>query len=134
MDGERNQVRRKSRAEDLQELKAQAAELRAQIAFISAETLNSVAETRFNAQEARAAALKAFAADILAVGDLLSRALAQALRLREDDALKNLVVGLQMIERDFFRISEQHGLTKLSPFCCFSQYSLMDAGIEYFSG
>lgn len=97
-----------------------AAYFEAELAKARDETLRALAEaenTRRRAerqsQEARAYAIERFATDLLPVADTLSRALAAAPSELADDALRNLVTGLELTERSLLDTFTRHGLKRV---------------------
>lgn len=97
-----------------------AAYFEAELAKARDETLRALAEaenTRRRAerqsQEARAYAIERFAADLLPVADTLGRALAAAPNEAADDALRNLVTGLELTERSLLDTFKRHGLKRV---------------------
>lgn len=102
----------------LEPLKAENAALRDQTLRTLAEMENLRRRTEREVQDAGRYAIASFARDLLALGDNLRRALdavpAEA-RDGADAALKSLLDGVEMTERDFLKTIEKHGVRKLAP-------------------
>lgn len=102
----------------LEPLKAENAALRDQTLRTLAEMENLRRRTEREVQDAGRYAIASFARDLLALGDNLRRALdAVPADAREgtDAALKSLLDGVEMTERDFLKTIEKHGVRKLAP-------------------
>lgn len=81
-----------------------------------AETENTRRRSERQVQEARVYAIDRFARDLLPVADTLSRALeAVPPHIREggDEALRNLIAGLELTERAMIDAFERHGLKRV---------------------
>ena len=94
---------------------AEVASLKEQMLRIAAEAENTKRRAERDANDARAYAIQKFARDLLGVADNLSRALQHAPRDDADAAVKNLVVGLDMTEKELNQAFERNGLTKVDP-------------------
>lgn len=82
--------------------------------YAQAETQNVRRRLEKDAQDARAYAATSFARDILSVADNLSRALdAMPAAMREEEANKGLVVGLEATQRELMGIFERHGIKRI---------------------
>ncbi len=82
--------------------------------YAQAETQNVRRRLEKDAQDARAYAATSFARDILSVADNLSRALdAMPPAMREEEANKGLVVGLEATQRELMGIFERHGIKRI---------------------
>lgn len=99
---------------------ADAAALQAEIAKARDDMLRALADaenTRRRAErqviEARAYAIDRFAGDLLPIADTLTRALAAAPRETNDDALRNLITGVEMTERALIDAFAKHGLKRV---------------------
>ncbi|AIL13329.1 hypothetical protein IM40_07200 [Candidatus Paracaedimonas acanthamoebae] len=68
-------------------------------------------------EDASRFAIANFARDLLTVADNLTRALENipAEKLEENEALKSLLEGVQITEREFTNILERNGIKKVSP-------------------
>lgn len=64
-------------------------------------------------QDARAYAIDRFAADLFPVADALARALAAAPRGNGDEAMENLIAGLELTERALLDGFQKNGLTRV---------------------
>ncbi|HAT34982.1 MAG TPA: nucleotide exchange factor GrpE [Rhodospirillaceae bacterium] len=103
---------------------ARVAELEAELADLKDRSLRALADaenTRRRAERDVADAKKfgpsALVKDLLNVSDNLHRALdAVSDDVKEsDEAVKNLVVGVELVEKEFLAAFEKHGVTKLEP-------------------
>ena len=97
------------------DLAAENAALREQVLRYAAEAENTKRRAEREANDARAYAITKFARDLLGVADNFSRALQHAPREAEDPAVKNLVLGLEMTERELLQAFERNGLKKVDP-------------------
>jgi molecular chaperone GrpE len=106
-----------SAAEDNVELalRAEIAQLKDQMLRIAAEGENLRRRTEREANDARAFAIQKFARDLLGVSDNLSRAMQHAPRESEDQLVKNLVVGLEMTEKELLAAFDRNGLKRVEP-------------------
>ena len=93
----------------------QIAQLKDQILRIAAEAENTKRRAERESNDARAYAIQKFARDLLGVADNLSRALQHAPRDDADPAVKNLVVGLDMTEKELISAFERNGLKRVQP-------------------
>jgi molecular chaperone GrpE len=90
-------------------------EARQQILYAQAETQNIRRRLEKEAQDARAYGATNFARDILSVADNLSRALdAIPEAMRDDDANKGLVVGLEATQRELMAVFERNGIKRIA--------------------
>jgi molecular chaperone GrpE len=95
-------------------LQAELAEAKAATLYAQAETQNVRRRLEKDAQDARAYAATGFARDILSVADNLSRALdAIPAAMREDEASKGLVVGLEATQRELDAVFSRNGITRI---------------------
>ena len=101
--------------EDQGDLAAENAALREQVLRYAAEAENTKRRMEREANDARAYAITKFARDLLGVADNFSRALQHAPRDADDPAVKNLVLGLEMTERELLQAFERNGLKKVDP-------------------
>lgn len=62
-------------------------------------------------------AVSKFATDILSIADNIQRAIESvpAEAIEEDEALKSLIEGVQMTDREFLNVVERHGISRLDP-------------------
>ncbi len=99
----------------LQALQAELEEARQQVLYAQAETQNVRRRLEKDAQDSRAYAATNFARDILSVADNLSRALEVIPEaMREDEATKALVVGLEATQRELMAVFERNGITRVA--------------------
>jgi len=96
-------------------LKAEIAQLKEQVLRIAAEAENTKRRAERKANDDRAYAINKFATDLLGVSDSLARALQHAPRETEDQAVKNLAVGLEMTEKALLSAFERNGLKRIEP-------------------
>ncbi len=90
-------------------------EARQQILYAQAETQNIRRRLEKEAQDARAYGATNFARDILSVADNLSRALdAIPEAMRDDEANKGLVVGLEATQRELMAVFERNGIKRIA--------------------
>jgi molecular chaperone GrpE len=91
------------------------AALKDQLLRIAAEAENTRRRAEREANDARAFAIQKFARDLLGVADNLQRALQHAPRDSVDGPVKNLVVGLEMTEKELQGAFERNGLKRVEP-------------------
>ncbi len=105
-------------ADPLAAAEAEKAEMKDKLLRTLADMENLRRRTEKEVADARAYAVTAFARDMLTVADNIHRALdsvpAEA-RAAMDGALKALVEGIELTERDLLKTMERHGVRKLSP-------------------
>lgn len=95
-------------------LQAELAEAKAATLYAQAETQNVRRRLEKDAQDARAYAATGFARDILSVADNLARALdAIPAAMREDEASKGLVIGLEATQRELDAVFARNGITRI---------------------
>ena len=97
------------------DLATENASLREQLLRYAAEAENTRRRAEREANDARAFAIQKFAQSLLGVADNLSRALQASPRDAEEPALKNLVLGIEMTERELLQAFERNGLKKVDP-------------------
>jgi molecular chaperone GrpE len=97
------------------DLAAENAALREQVLRYAAEAENTKRRMEREANDARAYAITKFARDLLGVADNLSRALQHAPREHEDPGVRNLVLGIEMTERELLQAFERNSLKKVDP-------------------
>ena len=94
-------------------LTAELEETRQQLLYAKAETQNVRRRLEKDAQDARAYAATNFARDVLSVADNLSRALdAISPAMRDDEAHKGLVVGLEATQRELLSVFDRNGIKR----------------------
>jgi len=85
------------------------------VLYAQAETQNVRRRMEREAQDARAYAATGFARDVLSVSDNLSRALeAIPSEMRESDAMKPLVIGLEATGRELDSVFAKNGITRIA--------------------
>jgi molecular chaperone GrpE len=102
-------------AEDSEALRAEIAQLKEQVLRVAADAENSKRRAEREANDARHYAIQRFAQDLLGSADNLARALQAAPREDADPAVKNLVTGIEMVEKDLVGAFERNGLKRLDP-------------------
>ena len=97
-------------------LEAEHAEMKDRVLRTMAEMENLRRRTERQIAETRQYAIAAFARDMLTAGDNLARALeAVPEEARDAAAMKTLIEGVEMTERDLLNSLEKHGVKKLDP-------------------
>lgn len=99
-------------------LEGQVIELRDQLLRTLAEMENLRRRTEREIADSRTYAVTSFARDVLGVGDNLARALAavpEEARAAADEAVKTLLDGVEMTERELLKAMEKHGVRKVDP-------------------
>jgi molecular chaperone GrpE len=91
------------------------AQLKEQMLRVAADAENTKRRAEREANDARAYAINKFATDLMGVADNLARALQHAPKDAEDQAVKNLAVGLEMTEKALLGAFERNGLKRLEP-------------------
>ncbi len=99
------------------ELKAENAELRDKLLRTMAEMENLRRRTERDKADTTKYAISEFARDAVVIGDNLHRAIeaAQKEPLDENPALKTLLEGVEVTERELFKVLERHGITRFDP-------------------
>jgi molecular chaperone GrpE len=101
-------------ADILGALQAELAEAKAATLYAQAETQNVRRRLEKDAQDARAYAATGFARDILSVADNLARALdVIPSAMREDEASKGLITGLEATQRELDAVFSRNGITRI---------------------
>jgi len=101
--------------ETVEQLAAELAEWREKALRAAAEAENTRRRAEREANDARAFAIQRFAKDLFGAADNLERALMAAPQGSSDPAMKNLVLGIEMTEKDLQSAFERNGLKKISP-------------------
>lgn len=97
------------------ELEAALAAAKQDVLYAQAETQNVRRRMEKEAQDARAYAATGFARDVLSVSDNLTRALeAIPAEMRESEAMKGLVVGLEATGRELESVFAKNGITRIA--------------------
>ncbi|MCC5978573.1 MAG: nucleotide exchange factor GrpE [Salinarimonas sp.] len=97
---------------------AEKAEMKDRLLRTLADMENLRRRTEKEVADARAYAVTAFARDMLTVADNIHRALdavPDEARAAMNDALKGLIEGIELTERDLMKSLERHGVRKLAP-------------------
>ncbi|MGA9764965.1 MAG: nucleotide exchange factor GrpE [Rhodomicrobium sp.] len=99
------------------ELKAENADLRDRLLRTMAEMENLRRRTEREKADTSKYAISEFARDAVSIGDNLRRAIeaAQKEPLDESPALRTLLEGVEVTERDLFKVFERHGITRFDP-------------------
>lgn len=85
------------------------------VLYAQAETQNVRRRMEKEAQDAKAYAATGFARDVLSVSDNLTRALeAIPAEMRESEAMKGLVVGLEATGRELESVFAKNGITRIA--------------------
>ena len=100
---------------ELEALKAENVALKDQVLRYAAEGENIRRRAEREANDARAYAIQKFARDLLGVADNLSRALSHLPGDHDDPAVKNLIVGVEMTEKELLAAFERNGVKKIHP-------------------
>ena len=107
-----------SEADRLATLEAERADLKDKLLRILADMENLRRRTEREVADARAYAVTNFARDMLTVADNIRRGIesvpAEA-RQADEGALKSLIEGVELTERDFLKSLERHGVRRLDP-------------------
>jgi molecular chaperone GrpE len=102
-------------AERIAMLEDHLAAARQEVLYAQAETQNVRRRMEKEAVDARAYAATGFARDILSVSDNLTRALeAIPAEMRENEAMKGLVTGLEATGRELDSVFAKNGITRIA--------------------
>lgn len=98
-------------------LQAENADLKDRLLRAAAEMENMRRRFEREMADARQYAVTGFAREVLSIGDNLSRAIAAVPEeaSKEGGAIKALIDGVEMTERELHRVLNKHGVTKLEP-------------------
>lgn len=107
------EVNAEAPAPDVAALEAELAKARDDMLRALAEVENTRRRADRQAQEARAYAIDRFAGDLLPVADTLARALSAAPRESTDEAVRNMITGLELTERTMIEAFARHGLKRV---------------------
>jgi molecular chaperone GrpE len=104
-------------AADAAALEGQIAELTDRLLRAHAEMDNLRKRTERDKEDMAKYAISKFAREVLSVGDNLQRAMeaVPAGAAEEDPALKALIEGVSMTEREFLNVLERHGVKRIDP-------------------
>src|SRR3954465_6880524 len=100
------------------QLAKEAADLKDRLLRTLAEMENLRRRTEREVADARTYGVTSFARDIVGVADSMERALKaldDELRDKADAAVKALLDGVELTERELLKVLEKHGVTKLEP-------------------
>lgn len=98
---------------DIETLQAELAKAKDDMLRALADAENTRRRAERQAADARVYAIDRFASDLLPVADTLARALQAAPRDSADEALKNLITGLELTERTLIDTFARHGLRRV---------------------
>ncbi len=98
---------------DVEALQAEVAKARDDMLRALADAENTRRRAERQAAEARVYAIDRFAVDLLPIADTLHRALQTAPRNNADEAVGNLITGLELTERVLVDAFARHGLTRV---------------------
>ena len=102
-------------AERIAMLEDHLASAKQEVLYAQAETQNVRRRMEKEATDARAYAATGFARDVLSVSDNLTRALeAIPAEMRESEAMKGLVVGLEATGRELDSVFAKNGITRIA--------------------
>ena len=101
--------------ENIDQLMTELAEWREKALRAAAEAENTRRRAEREANDARAFAIQRFGKDLLEAADNLERALTASAQGSADPAMKNLLLGIEMTEKDLQSAFERNGLKKLKP-------------------
>jgi molecular chaperone GrpE len=102
-------------AERIAMLEDHLANAKQEVLYAQAETQNVRRRMEKEASDARAYAATGFARDVLSVSDNLTRALeAIPAEMRESEAMKGLVVGLEATGRELESVFAKNGITRIA--------------------
>jgi molecular chaperone GrpE len=105
-------------ADPLAEARREAAEFKDKLLRTLAEMENLRKRTEREVADARLYGIASFARDVLGVSDNMDRALQaldSELREKADAAVKALLDGVELTERELHKVLEKHGVRKFSP-------------------
>jgi molecular chaperone GrpE len=102
-------------AAEIARLAAENASLKDQSLRYAAEAENTRRRAEREMNDARAYAIQRFARDILGVADNLSRALKSVPGEASDPALRNLLQGIEMTERELLAAFDRNGMKRVEP-------------------
>ena len=110
----------------------EAQQIKDQLIRTLAELENTRKRAERDVAQARKFAITDFARDLLSASDNLRRALESAPEDRDelDITLKNLVIGVEMTEKELLGVFEKHGIRKIDPLGDKFDYNLHQAMFE----
>ncbi len=95
------------------DLRREVSDLKDKYLRVHADMDNLRKRTEREKEDAAKYANTRFARDLLTIGDTFQRALATVSGNASDPALKSLVDGMQMTEREFLSVLDKHGVTRI---------------------
>jgi molecular chaperone GrpE len=103
--------------QELGQLRAENAELRDKLLRAMAEMENFRRRSERDKSDGMKYAVSEFARDAVTIGDNLRRAIeaAQKEPLEHNPPLKTLLEGVEVTERELFKVLERHGITRFDP-------------------
>ena len=103
--------------QELAQLRAENSDLRDKLLRAMAEMENFRRRSERDKSDGMKYAVSEFARDAVSIGDNLRRAIeaAQKEPLEQNPALKTLVEGMEVTERELFKVLERHGITRFDP-------------------
>lgn len=104
-------------ASDLEGLLTENADMRDKLLRTMADMENLRRRTEREKEDTARYAISNFARDVLAIGDNLRRTIEHvpADAVAQDPALKSILEGVELTEREMLKMLEKHGVTKLEP-------------------
>ena len=104
-------------AGDLEALLTENADMRDKVLRTMADMENLRRRTEREKEDTSRYAISNFARDVLTIGDNLRRVLEHvpAEAAEKDPALKSLLEGVELTERELLKMMEKHGVTRLEP-------------------
>lgn len=101
----------------ISELKAENADLRDKLLRNMAEMENFRRRADREKSDVAKYAVSEFARDVVSIGDNLRRAIeaVQKEAVEQDPALKSLLEGVEVTERELIKVFERHGITRFDP-------------------
>ena len=111
--GQNNQAQ----SQELAALKAENAEMRDRVLRTMAEMENLRRRTEREKADMAKYAVSEFARDVVAIGDNLRRAIEAALKESHDEnpALRTLLEGVEVTERELFKVLEKYNIIRFDP-------------------
>ena len=130
--GQENNAAVAAEATDDDSLAAENAKLKDQLLRALAELENVRKRAEREKEQTRKFGIADFARDLLSVSDNLRRALDAAPqdRTQIDEALGNLITGVEMTEKELLSVFEKHGIRKLQPLGEVFDYNFHQAMFE----
>ena len=132
LSGQENDAAVAAEATDVNSLAAENAKLKDQLLRALAELENVRKRAEREKEQTRKFGIADFARDLLSVSDNLRRALDATPqdRTQMDEALGNLITGVEMTEKELLSAFEKHGIRKLQPLGEVFDYNFHQAMFE----